>query len=201
MNWHGTEIVWWYQEYCLPGHLVRVSVFKWMFWCPYGCQQLPTRSSDYPEHQNNCFLQPQTDRTINMVCSNGKGISYYSRNFKEISHNLLGQKLNIYTDHKNLTCKNFNADCVLLWILILNYYSPYIDYTPGNKDIVADALSWLPINGNQDTTHESTHTTETMPELYDIKEIPEGTFPLSFNIIDCRQWEALLNRKTSMRNI
>ena len=39
------------------------------------------------------------------------------------------------------------------------------------------------------TTHDSTYTTETMSELYDIGEMPEGTFPLSFNTIDRYQLE------------
>ena len=33
---------------------------------------------------------------------------------------------------------------------------------------------------NQGTTHESAYTMETMSELYDIKELPKGTFTLSF---------------------
>ena len=49
---------------------------------------------------------------------------------------------------------------------------------PGNKIIVADALSLLPNNGNQNTTHESTYTMETMSELYDIDELIDGTFTL-----------------------
>ena len=32
---------------------------------------------------------------------------------KEFRTILLGQKLKIYTDHKNITCKNFNKDCAL----------------------------------------------------------------------------------------
>ena len=75
------------------------------------------------------------------------------------------------------------------WRLILEEYILEIEYILGKKYIVADALSWLPNNGNKNTTHESTYTKETMSELYDIDEIPEGTFPLSFNIIDRYQQE------------
>ena len=39
---------------------------------------------------------------------------------------LLCQKLRIYTDHKNLTCKMFYTDIVLKWRLTLEEYGPYI---------------------------------------------------------------------------
>ena len=42
--------------------------------------------------------------------------------------------------------------------------------------MVSDALSKLPRNGNQKTTHESTYKTENILELYDIDELPYGTF-------------------------
>ena len=32
---------------------------------------------------------------------------------------LLGHKLRIYTDYRNLTCKNFNTNRVLIWIIML----------------------------------------------------------------------------------
>ena len=37
--------------------------------------------------------------------------------------------------------------------------------------------------------HEQMYITEIVSELYDIKELPDGTFPLSFNIIDQYQRE------------
>ena len=59
----------------------------------------------------------------------------------------------------------------------------------GWEKIAADTLSRWTNNGNQETTHEKTYTTETMSELYDIKELPDGTFTLSFNLIDRYQRE------------
>ena len=38
---------------------------------------------------------------------------------KEFRNILLGQKIVVHTDHKNLTCKNFNTERVMRWRLIL----------------------------------------------------------------------------------
>ena len=110
------------------------------------------------------------------------------KTLKAFSTILLGQQSKIYTDHKNIMCKNFNTYRVLRWRLILEEYSPDIEYIPG-ENMVADALSRLPNNGNQKTTHESTYKTENISELYDIDELPEGMFPISSNIIDRYQRE------------
>ena len=45
-----------------------------------------------------------------------------------------------------------------------------------NKNIASYALSLLPKEGTQMTTHESIYTTESMSEHYDIDELPEGNF-------------------------
>ena len=62
---------------------------------------------------------------------------------KEFRNILLGQQLKIYTDHKNLTYKNFNTDRVMRWRLTIEEYSPELIYVPGQRNIVADALSRL----------------------------------------------------------
>ena len=70
---------------------------------------------------------------------------------------------------------------MLRWRLILEEYGLDIDYIPGANNIAADALSRLTNNVNQETTHESTYTKEKTLELYDTKELPEGTLPLFLN--------------------
>ena len=61
----------------------------------------------------------------------------------------------MYSDHKNLTCENSNTSIVLRWRIILEEYGPYIEYIKCEKNIVADALSILPLNGNHETTQNS----------------------------------------------
>ena len=50
-----------------------------------------------------------------------------------------------------------NIDRFLGGRLVLENYGPDIEYIQGTKNIVTDELSILPIDGNQETTHESTY--------------------------------------------
>ena len=156
------------------------------------------------------------------ISHNGKTIAFYSRKLtgpqirytvtekkllsivqtlKDFCTILLGQELKIYTSHKNLICKNFITYRVFQWRLILEEYSPDIEYIPGNKKIVAYALSRLPINRSQNTTHQSIYTTETMLKLYDIKELLNGTSSPSFNIINFYQQEDPFRTEKNAQNI
>ena len=47
---------------------------------------------------------------------------------KEFRITLLGQKLIIHTDHKNLTCKNFNTEHVMRWRLVLEEFGPELEH-------------------------------------------------------------------------
>ena len=99
-----------------------------------------------------------------VILQRGKPIAFYSRQLKpeqthyttterellsivetlkEFRNILLGQKLRVYTDHKNLTCNNFNTERVMRWQLILEEYGPELRYIKGEANVVADALSRL----------------------------------------------------------
>ena len=77
--------------------------------------------------------------------------------------------MRIYTDTKNLTCKFFYTDIVFIWILILENYGPDIEYIKSEKNIVVDAWSIFPINGNQETTQNSAYGKEIVSEINDIE--------------------------------
>ena len=79
---------------------------------------------------------------------------------KEFGTILLGRKLQIYTDHKNLTCNFFNTDRLLIWRLIIDEYVLYIEYIKGEKNIVIDGTSRINFNGNEETTQKSTYWQE-----------------------------------------
>ena len=82
----------------------------------------------------------------------------------------------------------FNTDIVLRWRLILEEYGPDIEYIKGDKNVVTDALAILPLNRNQKTTQKPTYQMEIVSEINDTEEIPEGTFSISFKLIQKYQW-------------
>jgi RNase H-like domain found in reverse transcriptase len=54
---------------------------------------------------------------------------------------LLGQQIEVFTDHKNLVYKTFNTERVMRWRLIIEEFGPKLTYIKGASNIVADALS------------------------------------------------------------
>ena len=101
-----------------------------------------------------------------VVSQDGKPIAFYSRKLnpaqtryttterellaivetlKEFRNILLGQKIEVHTDHKNLTYKHFSTERVMRWRLVLEEYGPELKYLKGEDNVIADALSRLDI--------------------------------------------------------
>jgi hypothetical protein len=116
---------------------------------------------------------------------------------KEFRNILLGQKIVVYTDHKNLTCKNFNTERVMRWRLLLEEYGPELRYIKGEQNVVADALSRLDMIADHPLSEED------VAELFAAdKSIWAKAFPLSYGNIEDHQKrdpdikKALLDKKT-----
>ena len=58
-----------------------------------------------------------------------------------------------------------------------------IIYPRCKKNTVADKLSILTLNGNEETTHKSTYQQEIVSEINDIDKIPECNFPINLKLI------------------
>jgi len=80
---------------------------------------------------------------------------------KEFNGMLWGQRINVYTDHKNLTRDGIGltSDRVARWRILLEEYAPEIIYIEGNHNAVADAISRLDYDPKLNTTNEYNHAT------------------------------------------
>ena len=72
------------------------------------------------------------------------------KTLREFRNILLGYQITVYNDHKNLTYKFFNTECVVLWHLILEEFGPELKYIKGENNVVADALYRLEMSENQE---------------------------------------------------
>ena len=98
---------------------------------------------------------------------------------KEFRNILLGQQITVYTDHKNLTYKNFNTERVIRWRLVLEEFGPELVYLKGERNIVADALSRLDIEETNEILDIN------IAVGYDDDDLPEDSFPVRYEL-----WEA-----------
>ncbi|OWZ03777.1 Pol Polyprotein [Phytophthora megakarya] len=64
---------------------------------------------------------------------------------REFRTRLWGREIKVYTDHKNSVESTFRTTQILRWRLEIEEYGVTIIYTRGRENIVADALSRLPL--------------------------------------------------------
>ena len=102
---------------------------------------------------------------------------------KEFRNILLGQRIHVYTDHLNLTHKQFNTERVMRWRLLIEEFSPEFFYIKGQHNIVANALSRLTTIPSEST--EESFTLDTLAESFseDAADLPASVFPLTYKFI------------------
>jgi len=172
----------------------------------------------YPDFNKPFVIHTDASKTQlgAVITQEGRPIAYYSRKLndaqkryttterellaivetlKEYRNILLGYKIIVHTDHKNLTFKNFNTERVMRWRLILEEYGPQLEYVKGEKNIVADALSRLDINPEPGDTSDLEYLAEHFG--LDQKDLPDDFFPLQYKLIQKEQQ----NDKTLMQKL
>ena len=163
----------------------------------------------YPDFNDEFVIHTDaSDTQLGAVISQkGKPIAFYSRKLKpeqtrytttekellsivetlkEFRNILLGQKIVVHTDHKNLTCKNFNTARVMRWRLILEEYGPELRYIKGENNIVADALSRLNMTDSEESSEQLDPSDIAEIMAADEEDFP-SEFPLSFPELEHRQ--------------
>jgi len=137
-----------------------------------------------------------------VVSQEGKPIAFYSRKLnpaqtryttmerellsivktlKELRNILLGQQIEVFTDHNNLVCKHFNTERVMQWWLLFEEFGPKLTNVKGMNNAVADALSRLDIAEEEFSAKAFANELANEEE-----EFPTG-YPLSYKEIAFRQ--------------
>ena len=83
---------------------------------------------------------------------------------KGFNRMLWWQRINVYTDHKNLTRGGLGltSNRVIPWRILLEEHAPEIIYIKGIHNTVADAISWLDYDPKLNSTNEYNHATHVM---------------------------------------
>ena len=101
---------------------------------------------------------------------------------KEFKNILLGQKLMVHTDDKNLLYQKMSTNCIIQWRLLIGEFGPTFLRIKGEKNVIADALSRLDANYNEKLPTEPTN--DCMANISLTKtDIKETDFPLSPTLI------------------
>ena len=103
---------------------------------------------------------------------------------KHFKYILVGRKIIVYTDHKNLTFigTNYGSERVLRQRLVIYQFGAELRHISGAKNIVVDALSCLPTKDTQISRYNQYLATRNVPmEAY--------TYPITYEEVKHSQRE------------
>ena len=165
-----------------------------------GCETLLS----YPDFNLPFEIHTDASHTqlVVVISQNNKPLAFFSRKLqlaqrryttteselsiietlKEFKNILLGQQIVVYTNHKNLTYKNFKMECVMRWRLLIEEFGPTIKYIKGPKNIVANALSRLDLVSLPSDPQD-------VADCYglDKDDLPSDAFPITYQLINHEQ--------------
>ena len=136
----------------------------------------------YPNHNLgfDIYRDARDDQMGACITQNRKTVAYCSRKLNSAQRNdttmekehlsiicclkeyhtmILGAKIDVNTDNRNLEFHNLNYHRVLIRRCFLEDYSPTFNYIPGPHNVVADAFSLLPriIDNNVNNKSKQRH--------------------------------------------
>ena len=123
----------------------RLSRLQWKVWDLYW--RLDTRIGAVITQNNRslAFFSRKLSDTQKWYNVTKKELLSIVDTLKEFKGMFWGQKLVVYTDHKNIIqdALGLSSDCVYRWRLLIKEHGPEIIYIKGINNTVADAISRL----------------------------------------------------------
>ena len=100
---------------------------------------------------------------------------------------LLGLRITIYTDHKNIVYENFTTVRFLYWRLMLEEYGPIFKQIEGSSNDAVYAFRRLPLINSHVTEREI--TTKPLAEIYCLDKLDGDILSLTYQRIEKYQWK------------
>ena len=129
------------------------------------------------------------------------GIVETLRTFENI---LMGQQIVVHTDHLNLLYAKLASARMIRWRMLLEEFGPEVRHVAGVKNVVADALSRLPMehrDSDIEMWEEPPKPLEYSNNLVKLKDIESETFPMLPSLIAKYQSSDETLRKRMEKNI
>ena len=105
--------------------------------------------------------------------------------FEEYRSILLGARIEVRTDHMNLTRRDLKSTRLLHWRLLLEEFAPTFSYLRGEDNVTADTLSRLPLDPT--VTVDDEVVEELLQESMLFYPVESDAFPLTLENIQTHQ--------------